>query len=94
MMASLLTLGLFLGLAPLPLVSADECQPHQWKRDAGDIMCRYHATSGEDVNYYTCMDLALTYETTVENFFALNPSVNANCDNIQASTQYCVKGCK
>lgn len=93
-MASLLALLLFLGLARLPLVSADDCQPHQWKRDVGDIMCRYHATSGEDVNYYTCTELALTYETTVEKFFELNPSVNADCGNIQASTQYCVKGCK
>lgn len=94
-MASLLTFVFFASSYLLSLArSADECQPHQWKRDVGDIMCRYHASSGDDVNYYTCMDLAITYDIPIDKFFELNPSVNANCDNIQASTQYCVKGCK
>lgn len=94
-MASLLTFVFFAFSYLLSLArSADECQPHQWKRDVGDIMCRYHASSGDDVNYYTCMDLATTYDISIDKFFELNPSVNANCDNIQASTQYCVKGCK
>lgn len=60
----------------------------------GQVNCRYWTTTGADVNYYTCTQLADKYEIAVETFFALNPDVDAQCGNIQPNTQYCVDGCK
>lgn len=86
---------LFLLARPfLPGVKSDDCQPHQWKRDVGDIVCRYWATSPAEVNYYTCTQLALKYEETVEDFFFLNPTMDRDCETIQPNTDYCVRGCQ
>lgn len=59
----------------------------------GDIVCRYNATSPEAVNYYTCTELALRYETDLEMFFTLNPSMDRDCATIKPNTEYCIKGC-
>ncbi|ODA82688.1 hypothetical protein RJ55_01196 [Drechmeria coniospora] len=59
----------------------------------GKINCRYTTnTKGMDINYYTCTALANRYHISVEKFFQLNPTVHANCGNIQADTDYCVAG--
>jgi hypothetical protein len=76
------------------LVAGDECQPHQWKRAVGDIVCRYDTKTRSSVNYYTCKELADFYGRTVEEFFFLNPSLNKDCSNIQPNTTYCVEGCE
>ena len=41
----------------------------------GDIVCRYESSTGEEVNYYTCTELALKYSVTIKKFFLLNPAV-------------------
>lgn len=61
---------------------------------AGDVVCRFESTTKSDVNYYTCMELALKYSISVEKFFELNPTINKECSNIKPNTEYCVKGCK
>ena len=60
----------------------------------GDVNCRYWAETGEDVNYYTCTELAERYEITVDKFFQLNPGVDEDCSNLKPSTEYCVDGCE
>lgn len=74
--------------------AANDCQPSTWKRDVGDIVCRYTATSPDVVNYYTCTQLALQYERTVEDFFFLNPTMDRDCATMKPNTEYCVRGCK
>lgn len=62
---------------------------------AGQVNCRYTAsTNGREVNYYTCALLANRYGISVESFFKLNPGLHPDCSNIQADTDYCVRGCK
>jgi len=63
------------------------------KGAVGDVVCRYTAASPSDVNYYTCTELALRYETALEKFFVLNPSMDRDCATIQPNTEYCVRGC-
>jgi hypothetical protein len=60
---------------------------------AGDIVCRYTATTSGSVNYYTCTELANFYGITVPKFFQLNPTVDEACSNVLADTEYCVAGC-
>jgi hypothetical protein len=60
----------------------------------GDVVCRYETTTLGEVNYYTCIALARKYSISVEKFFALNPSVDKNCETIKPNTNYCVAGCK
>lgn len=74
--------------------SADDCQPINWKRDVGDIICRYEATTPALVNYYTCTEIARNYGIDIETFFKLNPNMDRNCDSIEANTDYCVRGCE
>ena len=74
--------------------SGDECQPATWKKRAvGDIICRYYLESPEQVNYYTCSQLALKFDITVEKFFELNPDMDKDCTKVKPLTRYCVKGC-
>jgi hypothetical protein len=60
----------------------------------GSINCRFPGRTYDDVNYYTCSQLAETYHITNELFFLLNPTLHNNCSNIQPNTKYCVAGCK
>ncbi|KAI1371647.1 carbohydrate-binding module family 50 [Hypoxylon crocopeplum] len=60
--------------------------------EPGEINCRYRGSTYEDVNYYTCTQLAERYEITIEKFFMLNPDLDPDCGNIQPNTDYCVDG--
>jgi hypothetical protein len=60
----------------------------------GEVVCRYNATTGSEVNYYTCTRLALEYQITVDKFFLLNPTVDKECETVQPNTDYCVRGCE
>lgn len=60
----------------------------------GEINCRYSALTGNDVNYYTCTQLADKYDISNEAFFKINPKLLPDCSNIQPDTLYCVRGCK
>ena len=66
---------------------------YQQKRATGDIVCRYWATTPAQVNYYTCTQLAVRFQITIEDFFFLNPAMDRDCATIQPNTDYCVKGC-
>ncbi|KAI0377233.1 hypothetical protein F5Y04DRAFT_190452 [Hypomontagnella monticulosa] len=72
----------------------DECQPYQWKRSlkVGEIVCRYDTTTGQDVNYYTCTQIAEKYEVPFEGLRELNPDLDEDCKNIKPNTTYCVHG--
>ncbi|KAK3938522.1 carbohydrate-binding module family 18 protein [Diplogelasinospora grovesii] len=59
---------------------------------AGEINCRYSSTTGSDVNYYTCTQLATRYGITNDVLFTLNPTLSLDCSNIQPNTPYCVAG--
>lgn len=62
---------------------------------AGQVNCRYTgSTEDMDINYYTCTALAVQYGIAIETFFLLNPELHPDCGNIQANTDYCVRGCK
>ncbi|OTA97428.1 carbohydrate-binding module family 18 protein [Hypoxylon sp. CO27-5] len=58
----------------------------------GEVNCRYWGGTYEDVNYYTCTQLANKYDITIEKFFILNPDLDPDCGNIQPNTDYCVDG--
>jgi hypothetical protein len=60
----------------------------------GEVNCRYSATTGSNVNYYTCTQLADRYGATIDLFFILNPTLEPDCSNIQPKTEYCVDGCE
>lgn len=61
----------------------------------GEVNCRYTAnTRNMDLNHCTCTALAIRYRITIEAFFTLNPGLHGDCRNIQADTDYCVRGCK
>jgi hypothetical protein len=94
---------IFFGLfANLTVVSssnvAEICQPWELnaKRDfvPGRVNCRYTLTSGGEVNYDTCLELAGKWEIPLETFFKLNPDVDRDCTTIKPNTEYCVAGCK
>ncbi|KAF2276515.1 uncharacterized protein EI97DRAFT_377374 [Westerdykella ornata] len=72
-------------LRALAIVAANEVVP-------GEVVCRYNATTGPEVNYYTCTLLSLKYQLTVDKFFELNPSVDRDCEGIKPNTDYCVRG--
>jgi hypothetical protein len=99
-MANSLTSFLFAGALFIlnGLALADECQPHTWspvkRLDAGQINCRYQTTTRSKVDSNTCVSLAEKYETTVEEFLKLNPSLDKECRSIKPNQLYCVKGCK
>ncbi|KAH6619420.1 hypothetical protein B0J18DRAFT_492231 [Chaetomium sp. MPI-SDFR-AT-0129] len=59
---------------------------------AGEVNCRYSATTGNDVNYYTCTQLATKFGVSIDLFFTLNPTLERDCSNIQPNTEYCVDG--
>ncbi|KFA69002.1 hypothetical protein S40285_08973 [Stachybotrys chlorohalonatus IBT 40285] len=58
----------------------------------GEANCRYWADTPEEVSYYTCSQLAHTYELLNEVFFSLNPSLKKDCSNIEPQAEYCVVG--
>jgi hypothetical protein len=60
---------------------------------AGEIVCRYKATTKSEANYYTCHELSQKYSMSVEKFFLLN-TVDTDCNTIKLDTEYCVDGCK
>lgn len=41
-------------------------------------------------SYNTCQDILLLYYLTIEEFYAMNPSVGSTCTGMSASTYYCV----
>ncbi|KAF2024260.1 hypothetical protein EK21DRAFT_24363, partial [Setomelanomma holmii] len=58
----------------------------------GEVSCRYTATTGANVNYYTCKELADWYYITVDNFFLWNPTIDRECSNVKPNTEYYVDG--
>lgn len=63
--------------------------------DPGQVNCRYTGnTKRFEVDSSTCTLLAKRYGISVESFFKLNPGLQLDCGNIQADTDYCVRGCK
>ncbi|KAL7628811.1 hypothetical protein AAE478_000326 [Parahypoxylon ruwenzoriense] len=87
-------------LATLLLLSTkvsgdDECQPYQWRlkhHEVGEIICRYDTTTGPDVNYYTCTQIADKYGISFEKLRDLNPVLDKDCKAIKPNTTYCVAG--
>ncbi|KAK3682884.1 hypothetical protein B0T22DRAFT_494504 [Podospora appendiculata] len=58
----------------------------------GQVNCRRYDWTDATVNYYTCMQLALRWEITIEKFYILNPDVDKNCKTIKPDTMYCLGG--
>ncbi|KAK0110010.1 hypothetical protein ONS95_002672 [Cadophora gregata] len=56
------------------------------------IDCRYKADTRDNVNYYTCTELALRYQISTEQLFLFNPDLKTDCSNIKPNTKYCVAG--
>lgn len=85
-------------LTIVPPIAADDCQPWTWnsKRDStpGQVNCRYTLTSPEQVNYYTCTELANEWDISIDKFFMLNPDLDRECKTIKPNTEYCVSGCE
>ncbi|KAK3946879.1 hypothetical protein QBC32DRAFT_387288 [Pseudoneurospora amorphoporcata] len=68
-----------------PLINEDP-QP-------GEINCRdTDSTEGMEINYYTCTVLAARNRISVDTLFGLNPGLDRDCGNIEADTEYCVRG--
>jgi len=59
----------------------------------GQISCRDWAETGEQVNYYTCTQIANERGIDLEVFFELNPDVARDCGNVRPHTKYCTAGC-
>ncbi|KAF6838863.1 hypothetical protein CMUS01_04469 [Colletotrichum musicola] len=68
--------------------------PHRKRAtvSTGDVVCRAYGETGQDVNYYTCMEMAKFWWIDVDFFFTLNPTLNKDCGNIQPNTEYCTDG--
>jgi hypothetical protein len=60
----------------------------------GQINCRDWDQTGDQVNYYTCTQMATARGIGIEKFFELNPDVKRECGNIRPYTSYCIAGCK
>ncbi|KAF3804810.1 hypothetical protein GCG54_00004079 [Colletotrichum gloeosporioides] len=58
----------------------------------GEVVCRSWGETDEEVNYYTCTELADFHWIDIETFFKLNPEINDDCSNIQPNTEYCTDG--
>jgi hypothetical protein len=80
---------LSIGLAALYFAKA----PVEAAVAPGQVNCRYTTTTRADVNYYSCTQMSDDYYITIEKFFILNPTVNKECSNVKANTEYCVDGC-
>lgn len=76
------------GVTHNPIVRRDTPDPKP-----GDFVCRFHYATSSDVNYYTCKELCQMFQITVDFFFSINPTLEKDCSNIQAKTEYCVAGC-
>ncbi|KAH7061724.1 keratin-associated protein 5-4 [Paraphoma chrysanthemicola] len=59
---------------------------------SAEIRCRYNVTAPEKVTYYSCNELAIKYEISLEKFMLLNPLLDPDCTSIQAGETYCVAG--
>ena len=73
-------------------------EPYLVRRDPatiqpGDFVCRLWIESDEEVNYWTCSDMAARFQLTREQFFEMNPNLLPDCSNIEPETDYCVRGC-
>ncbi|KFZ02329.1 hypothetical protein V500_00325 [Pseudogymnoascus sp. VKM F-4518 (FW-2643)] len=69
-----------------PLITTGDINP-------GQVNCRYTgSTERFEVNHHTCALLAKRYGISDESFFKLNPGLQLDCGNIQADTDYCVRG--
>ncbi len=51
-------------------------------------MCRYKATAPPTVDYYTCTEIANRHGTMAETSFQRNPSVDPDCNSIEANARY------
>lgn len=60
----------------------------------GQINCRAYGRTYDDVNYYTCTQLADMYGIVVDTLFKLNPDLETDCSNIKPNSEYCVDGCE
>ncbi|KAK5659439.1 hypothetical protein OQA88_640 [Cercophora sp. LCS_1] len=58
----------------------------------GEVNCRYWTTTPAEVNYYTCSQMSQRYGISNDVLFSLNPSLSQDCSNVQAETDYCVRG--
>ncbi|KAK3314008.1 hypothetical protein B0H66DRAFT_567588 [Apodospora peruviana] len=59
----------------------------------GEIFCRYHAKTYEDVGPNECARLADRYGLSLDKFYFLNPTLVApDCGGIRPWTSYCVRG--
>ncbi|SMQ48624.1 unnamed protein product [Zymoseptoria tritici ST99CH_3D7] len=59
---------------------------------AGEVNCRYSATTEDIISSYTCTELATKYGISIDKFFKLNPALAPDCSDIEPKTQYCVAG--
>lgn len=82
--------GAFVVARPVPTMLNKREGPIQ----PGEINCRQWARTYDDVNYYTCYQLAKKYDITTDQFFFLNPDLQKDCSNVQPNAMYCVFGCK
>ncbi|KAH6060496.1 hypothetical protein HBI67_137660 [Parastagonospora nodorum] len=58
----------------------------------GEVVCRYTASTTDEINYYTCQRFSDRYGIDINKFFQLNSAVNKACDNLKINTEYCVSG--
>jgi hypothetical protein len=79
------------GLAAMAIPSGE---PTEERVQPGEIVCFMTSQSPALVNYYTCTEMADTFEFPLELFFLTNPSLKRDCSNIQPLTEYCITGCK
>jgi hypothetical protein len=60
----------------------------------GEVNCRYWTTTPAEVDYYTCSAMSARYDISNDLIFSLNPGLARDCSNVEADTDYCVRGCK
>lgn len=56
----------------------------------GDFICRLWIETGEDVNYWTCSDMAARFQLTKAEFFDMNPNLLPDCSNIEPRVTRCI----
>lgn len=60
----------------------------------GDINCRGWGRTYDDAGYDTCTELSNNWGISLAWFFQINPTLLADCSNIEPNTFYCIDACK
>ncbi len=60
----------------------------------GDLECQLYTSTDQEVNYFTCTEIAQYGRISNDEFFLWNPELKPDCSNIKSWSWYCIAGGK